>query len=788
MSRFLIVSASLLLTAISAMRADECFPYRYLPPVIGGESIEKLSSVVDVDGDGFLDFVTDPGPVVFLRQPDGSFASLEPLDGLFSLTSSVVADINFDSTPDVLGIWQSYDGDGFFMSYLSNAEGTLELKDIEYVGHGWLEPTYRGSTICRTYDSDPFLSFVNVVQDGETSYLYVRRVQPNGRLSPGIPRALPVSAGGPVVAKVNHIGSYGLFLINDEGETVAFDQLASIFDQSPFDIVNPGFPAGNPDPVDFDGDGLAELVLNDGQTVRVYKRIDQNYEVWLEYVAEESLRYLGAGDYDNDGEMELFIDSDACVVTRNSSTCVSVLENVANQVLTDGPELATAREADKVEIADLNADGLNDLAIHSGDGIMLFYADGLAGFLGPRTVYDFREEGSTTIAGALAPDINGDGLSDAVTRAGNGSVVLRLNVGGGGLGPPITITEFPEVRELRFADMNEDGELDLVYATTDNKVGVGLGHGDGQFGPFMRYPVNGDTRDVDVGDLNGDGHLDTVVTCRFTNSITTYYGAGDGTLNSRLDVATPVAPVGVAVADLNDDGLDDVVTAHNSEHLLGVLLRSTSTAFAPFKTIEMPIANLTPDSVRLVDLDLDGSIDIIAPYNGASIWFGDSSGEFGSPTYVNIGRATLQIAVADIDGDTLPDILWVDHPTQHGVTIARNLGNRQFELADRFVTGGQPYQVAPGDFDGVGDLDLLVAHRDQSSIYFSNNCSIESAVRGDANGDGVLTMDDIPGFVAILVNQIGGLSARKATDMNADGVNDGTDIGIFVECLLAGGC
>jgi len=49
-------------------------------------------------------------------------------------------------------------------------------------------------------------------------------------------------------------------------------------------------------------------------------------------------------------------------------------------------------------------------------------------------------------------------------------------------------------------------------------------------------------------------------------------------------------------------------------------------------------------------------------------------------------------------------------------------------------------------------------------------------------------MDDIPGFVAILVNQNGSLAARKATDMNADGANDGLDIAAFVQCLLAGGC
>lgn len=62
-------------------------------------------------------------------------------------------------------------------------------------------------------------------------------------------------------------------------------------------------------------------------------------------------------------------------------------------------------------------------------------------------------------------------------------------------------------------------------------------------------------------DLNGDGHLDLVTPNESEAGIRS--GRGDGTFGEARDVeVAPLAPFGLAVADLDGDGRPDLATAN----------------------------------------------------------------------------------------------------------------------------------------------------------------------------------------------------------------------------------
>jgi hypothetical protein len=256
-------------------------------------------------------------------------------------------------------------------------------------------------------------------------------------------------------------------------------------------------------------------------------------------------------------------------------------------------------------------------------------------------------------------------------------------------------------------DFNRDGKLDLAVASEGaTGVSVLLGNGDGTFRAAVNYSVPVAPDRVAVADLRNIGIQDLVVT-NFNDSVSVLLGNGDGTFQPAVNYATPPAPTYVAVGDFNGDHILDIVALEvtGNCHCLSVLLGNGDGTFQ-----EPPITTDLPDpapAFGIGDFNGDGKLDV------AAAWFFGTSG--GVDILLGNGDGTFQL------GGTYPAVVGV-----FPVTVADLRGNGKLDL------------VIPGGNEGVGVLLGNGNGTFEPVQYYGTLVAFAaSAAAGDVNGDGI---------------------------------------------------
>jgi hypothetical protein len=217
-------------------------------------------------------------------------------------------------------------------------------------------------------------------------------------------------------------------------------------------------------------------------------------------------------------------------------------------------------------------------------------------------------------------------------------------------------------------------------------------------------------------DFNGDGFADVVAlstvqpqVSSYASSIKAYLSTGAGVFAAPVLTADGFNPLFIASADLNGDGLMDVVTASFDDGALGVFLNSTSTpgTFSPAIVLNSPGAS----QVAIADMTGDGLPDLVSADFNVSLFVQTAPGTFAAPVSLYGGGANW-VAVGDLNGDGAADVALTDSTSVKVLMHTGAASSTTFAAPvsvftpspNANVIGGSIIAIADVDGDGLNDL------------------------------------------------------------------------------------
>ena len=274
-------------------------------------------------------------------------------------------------------------------------------------------------------------------------------------------------------------------------------------------------------------------------------------------------------------------------------------------------------------------------------------------------------------------------------------------------------------QSVAVGDFNGDGKPDLAVVNSySNNVSILLGNGDGTFQIHVDYPTGAQPGSVAIGDFNGDGKLDLAVVNSYSNNVSVLLGNGNGTFQPAVSYGTGsgTGPAFVAVGDFNRDGKLDLAVANSNSSNVSVLLGNGDGTFQTAVNYDVGGA---PTSIAVGDFNHDGKLDLAVavpvpgPSTYVSVLLGNGDGTFQTAVNYNAPYAPDAVAVGDFNGDGNLDLVVGNRSSNISVFLGN--GDGTFRTAVNYSAGYNPSSVAVGDFNNDGTLDLAVANSGSST-------------------------------------------------------------------------
>lgn len=440
---------------------------------------------------------------------------------------------------------------------------------------------------------------------------------------------------------------------------------------------------------DLDGDGWLDAVVFASNHLFVLHNVAGAFEAPVGIPVESNGNGpIAVADVNGDGHTDI-------IYAPTAENVVHVMLGSSGLAFTPGPTFPTRVGPNRLTIADLDGNHVPDIVVGAKDTstVIMCFADG------SMVPHDFLAGGAF-----VAGDLDHNGAPDILSNQ-----FVHLNRGDG-----VFVTPVPHGVDtpVSAGDVDGDGNLDIVGMPPQDigrsqVLQVARGRGNGTFlAPVSSPRMDSSPQVPIVADLDHDGLPDVAFASYHDQYVDVMIGIGQERFQQSQFMSLPETPEKVATGHFNDDAAPDLVVTAGTT--IRVLLSTPGGGYVPSAPVTAPASIV---GLACADFNADGRDDIVA-YPGDNsfwIWLTQPDGTPGA----RIDKAPIaelaqisSLSVTDVDRDGRADLFLTGYTTGNlpFSYYLRGLGGYLFQPYVRLPIIDEPSLV---DVTGDGIVDAI---------------------------------------------------------------------------------